>query len=53
MGHKVYAPNGACVVALDDDMPKALKRFQTKVVELLVVHTFSKIQLLTANLVCI
>ena len=38
MGHKVHAPDGAGVVAWDDDMPEASRRFWTKVVELSVVH---------------
>jgi hypothetical protein len=40
MGHKVYALNGAGIVAQDDDMPKVPKRFQTKDVELSAVHNF-------------
>jgi hypothetical protein len=51
MSRKVYAPNGAGIVALDDDMPNAPKRFQTKIVELSAVHHFSKIQLSTSNLI--
>jgi hypothetical protein len=50
MGHKVYAPNGAGVAAQDNTMPKAPKRFQTKVVELSAVHHLSNIQLSTMNL---
>jgi hypothetical protein len=51
MGHKVYVVNGAGIVALDNNMPKAPKRFETKVVELSVVHHFSKIQISTAILI--
>jgi hypothetical protein len=51
MGHKVYAPNEAGIVAYDDDMPKAPKILQTKVVELSAAHHFSKIQPSTTNLI--